>query len=168
MTEEFRPMRRRRQELSCSECEAILLRGTYGVLAVLGDNDYPYGVPVNYVWLDGCICFHTALSGHKVDALRRHDKVSFTVVDKDDVVPTEYTTYFRSVIAFGRAEIIEDEEEKRKALAALGDRFYPHQDEALEKEMARGFNRLLMVRIRIAHLSGKEAIELVRMRPKGE
>lgn len=157
-------MRRKRQELSPEQCNEILGRATYGVLSVLGDGDYPYGVPVNFVVHDGRIYFHTAMAGHKVDAMRRHAKVSLTVVDKDQVVPEEYTTYFRSVIIFGHARFIEDEQEKSETLAWLGDHFYPNHDEALKKEMAKGFKHLHMVEIVIDHLTGKEAIELVRMR----
>lgn len=157
-------MRRKRQELPAEECREILCRATYGVLSVLGDGDYPYGVPVNFVFHDGKIYFHTALTGHKVDAMKRHDKVSLTVVDKDDVVKEEYTTYFRSVIAFGRVRFIEDDTEKRQALVWLGQRFNPGDDAGLEHEIAKGFSHLYMVEITIDHLSGKEAIELVRQR----
>jgi nitroimidazol reductase NimA-like FMN-containing flavoprotein (pyridoxamine 5'-phosphate oxidase superfamily) len=155
-------MRRKRQELSVERCNEILERATYGVLSVLGDGDYPYGVPVNFVFHGGKIYFHTALSGHKVDAMRRHDKVSLTVVDKDEVMPEEYTTYFRSVIAFGHVRFIDDEAEKRQALVRLGQRFNPGDDAGLEHEIAKGFNHLYMVEITIDHLSGKEAIELVK------
>lgn len=159
-------MRRIRQQLPDEKCDEILDRGTYGVLSVLGDNGYPYGVPVNYVYHGGKIYFHCALSGHKIDAMRAHDKVSFTVVDKDDVVKEEYTTYFRSVIAFGRVRFLEDEAEKRQALTWLGQRFNPGDDEGLAKEIARGFNHLYMVEITIDHLTGKESIELVNAAKK--
>jgi nitroimidazol reductase NimA-like FMN-containing flavoprotein (pyridoxamine 5'-phosphate oxidase superfamily) len=159
-------MRRKRQELSKEQCEEIIRRAAYGVLCVAGDNDYPYGVPVNYVYHEGKIYFHTALTGHKVDAMRKHDKVSMTIVDKDDVVKEEYTTYFRSVILFGHVRFIEDEAEKRQALTWLGQRFNPGDDEGLEHEIAKGFNHLHIIEISIDHLSGKEAIELVRMRDK--
>ena len=82
MATEFRAMRRMRQELPKDETVAILSSGTYGVLSVIGDNGYPYGVPVNYVYRDGHIYLHAALSGHKVDAMRKNDKVSFTIVAK--------------------------------------------------------------------------------------
>lgn len=97
----FREMRRKRQMLSAKESEEILRRMTNGTLALHGDGGYPYAVPVSYVYSDGRIYFHTAMQGHKVDALMRDDKVSFCVVEQDDVKPAEFTTYFRSVIAFG-------------------------------------------------------------------
>lgn len=163
-TDGFRPMRRIRQQLPDEEVAQILERGTYGVLSVLGENGYPYGVPVNYVFHGGKIYFHSALNGHKVDAMKAHDKVSFTVVDKDTVVKDEYTTYFRSVIAFGRVRFLEDEAEKMAALTWLGERFNPGDKEGLGKEIAKGFTHLHMVEITVDHLTGKESIELVRSR----
>ena len=97
---EFREMRRKRQQLAEEEI-AILEKATTGTLALLGDNDYPYAVPISYVYHDGKLYFHSALTGHKVDAIRKCDKASFCVIEKDDVQPEKYTTFFRSVIAFG-------------------------------------------------------------------
>lgn len=157
----FREMRRKRQMLSAKESEEILRRMTNGTLALHGDGGYPYAVPVSYVYSNGRIYFHTATQGHKVDALMRNDKVSFCVVEQDDVKPAEFTTYFRSVIAFGRARILTDETEKRAALQLLADK-YSSGMPGLETEIAKGFRHLLMVEIDIEHLTGKESIELVR------
>jgi len=160
----FRPMRRARQQLSEEAALDILQKGTSGTLALLGDDDYPYAVPISYVYADGKIYFHSAMSGHKVDAIRRHDKASFCVIALDDVKPQEYTTYFRSVIAFGRISIIEDEVERMEALRLLGRRHNPGDDEGLRKEIEKGFAHVLMIRLDVEHLTGKEAIELVRKR----
>ena len=94
----FREMRRKKQELSQQEVADILHKGTPGVLALLGDNDYPYAVPISYVYDGGKIYFHSAKSGHKIDAIQKTAKASFCVIDQDLVVPEEYTTYFSSVI----------------------------------------------------------------------
>ena len=158
----FREMRRKKQALSLQECIEILNSGTSGVLAVYGDDDYPYAVPVSYVYHDDKIFFHGAKKGHRVDAVRKNQKVSFCVVDKDQVVPDEYTTYFRSVIVFGQARILEDEEEKRNAINALAKKYAPNHDEghrqqAIDKE----YNATCMIELKIEHMSGKEAIELV-------
>lgn len=106
------------------------------------------------------------MSGHKVDAIRACDKASFCVIDQDCVKPAEYTTYFRSVIAFGTIHIVEDETEKLKMAKILGNRYNPHQEEALQKELEHGLNRMLAIRFDIEHLTGKEAIELVRAHQK--
>ena len=97
----FRKMRRKRQSLSTDECVAILERMPNGTLALYGDDGYHYAVPVSYVYADGKIYFHSAMQGHKVDAVRRNGNVSFCVVEQDDVKTAEFTPYFRSVIVFG-------------------------------------------------------------------
>ena len=114
--DKFRAMRRLRQQLSEEESISILQKSTAGTLALLGDNDYPYAVPISHVYADGRLYFHSALSGHKVDAIRKCDKASFCVIAQDDVQPEKYTTFFRSVIAFGRIHIIEDEAEKAEGV----------------------------------------------------
>ncbi len=162
--ETFRDMRRKRQQLSEAESIEILQQSTSGTLALLGDHDYPYAVPISYVYHDGRLYFHSALTGHKVDAVRRCDKASFCVIAQDQVKPEEYTTYFRSVIAFGRVHIIEDEAEKLATARMLGNRYHPNDDERLQKELESGLSRMLMIRFDIEHLTGKEAIELVRGR----
>ena len=160
----FREMRRKRQQLSDEESISILQKATSGTLALLGDNGYPYAVPISYVYSDSKLYFHSALSGHKNDAIRNCDKASFCVIDKDDVQPEKYTTFFRSVIAFGRIHIIEDETEKLAMARMLGNRYNPNNDESLQKEIESGLSRMLMICFDIEHLTGKEAIELVRQR----
>ena len=161
---DFRSMRRNRQQLSEEESIEILQKATSGVLALLGDNGYPYAVPISYVYADGKIYFHSALSGHKVDAIRSCDKASFCVIEQDDVKPEKYTSFFRSVIAFGRIHIEEDEAEKLAIARLLGNRYNPKHEEALQKEIEGGLSRMLAIRLDIEHLTGKEAIELVRQR----
>ena len=157
-------MRRVRQQLTREEAVTILRSATAGVLAVNGDNGYPYAVPVSYVYADGKIYFHSALQGHKIDAICHDPRVSFCVIGKDNVKPQEFTTYFRSVIAFGKVRIIEDDDEKMTALRMLLARYSDDTvtAEMTNEEIAGGFKRLLMLEIAIEHLSGKEAIELVR------
>ena len=166
--EPFRAMRRLRQQLSEEESIAILRKSTSGTLALLGDHGYPYAVPISYVYADGRLYFHSALSGHKIDAIRACDKASFCVVGQDEVHPEHYTTFFRSVIAFGRVHIVEDETEKLAAARLLGDRYNPNHEKALQEELEKGFRRMLMIRFDIEHLTGKEAIELVRGRHEAE
>ncbi|WP_336525715.1 pyridoxamine 5'-phosphate oxidase family protein [Bacteroides acidifaciens] len=159
---EFRKMRRFRQQLTESDCYAILSMGTSGTLALLGDNGYPYAVPISYVYADGKLYFHSARTGHKIDAIRQHDKASFCVIAADDIHPSEFTTYFRSVIAFGRIQIIESEDERMYAASLLGARYNPGDDTGLQKELEKGLSHMLVLRLDIEHLTGKEAIELVR------
>ena len=162
--DKFRAMRRLRQQLSEEESISILRKSTAGTLALQGDNDYPYAVPISYVYANGRLYFHSALSGHKVDAIRKCDKASFCVIEQDEVHPEKFTTFFRSVIAFGRIHIIEKEAEKLETARMLGNRYNPNQEEALQKELENGLSRMLMIRFDIEHLTGKEAKELMKQR----
>lgn len=159
---QFREMRRKAQQLSQADSVAVLERATSGTLAVLGDDGYPYAVPLSYVYADGKLFFHSALAGHKVDAIRRCDKASFCVVDTDEVHPGEFTTYFRSVIAFGRVRIVDDPAEKRESARRLGARYNPGDEPALQRELDKGLAHMHVIEFSIEHLTGKQAIELTR------
>ena len=157
----FPEMRRKRQQLSREEAEAVLTRGTSGVLAVAGADGYPYAVPLSYVYQNGKLWFHCAKSGHKLDAIRREDKASFCVIDQDQVAPEEYTTYFRSAIAFGRVRILEDAGEIQAAIDLLARRYAPgdsreHRQAAIRREAGA----MYMLELTVEHLTGKEAKEL--------
>ena len=158
----FRPMRRVRQQLTAEACNEILRNATSGTLAVLGDGDYPYAVPLSFVYSDGVIYSHSAKSGHKIDAIRNHDKASFCIVAMDDVYAEEYTTYFRSVIAFGRITIVSSSEEKQEGAKLLGRKYNPGDEAGLTRELARSLDHMELLRLDIEHLSGKQAIELFR------
>ncbi len=159
----FREMRRKKQSLPPADCAAILKRGTSGVLALLGDEGYPYAVPLSYVYDGQNIYFHSAKTGYKLDAIRAHAKASFCVIGQDHIVPQEYTTYFRSVIAFGTVLILEDDAEKREAIQALALKYAPEASaENREAAINREWAQLCMLKLSIEHLSGKEAIELVK------
>ncbi|MGI6269208.1 MAG: pyridoxamine 5'-phosphate oxidase family protein [Candidatus Howiella sp.] len=158
----FREMRRKGQALPVSVCEEILHRVTAGVLAVEGDGGYPYAVPLSFVYDAGKLYFHCAKEGHKLDAIRRNAKASFCVVDQDRVVPEKYTTYFRSVIAFGTVRVLEEAEEKRAAIEKLAAKYSPSQgDAARAAAIQSGWRPLCMLELTVQHLSGKQAIELV-------
>lgn len=155
-------MRRHRQQLSREECERILNRCTSGVLALAGDSGYPYAVPLSYVYADGAIIFHSAVEGHKVDAIKRDNRCSFCVIEQDEIKPAEFTTYFRSVIAFGRIRLLENADEKVQALRFLGRRYSPGDEPGLQREIDKSLDHVLLLRLNIDHLSGKQAIELLQ------
>ena len=163
----FREMRRKRQQLSEAECVDILQTNTSGVLAVCGDDGYPYAVPLSYVYDGGALYVHCAKTGHKLDAIKACDKVSFCIVDRDHVVPEEYTTHYRSVILFGRARILEQEQEIRNAIEKLAIKYHPTDGKAnRDAEIERSCKALCMVKIEIEHMTGKEAIELAKSKQK--
>ena len=156
-------MRRSKQQLTEAENIEILKQGTYGVLSVTGEDGYPYGVPVNYVYEDGKIYIHGANAGHKIDAVRRNPKVTFCVVDKSDVIKEEYTTRYRSVIAFGKARIVADEREILAAAEKLAIRFWPedtkeHRDRVIHNDI----KVLGIIEIELEHVTGKQQKGLVK------
>lgn len=161
----FREIRRnKKQILSKDESVDILKNATSGVLSLLGDEDYTYGVPMSHVYHEGKLYFHCARKGHKADALDKHNKVSFTVIDKDQVVDEEYTTYYRSVIAFGRARFIDDKDEQRKIMPYFVSKFSPEHLEGGPAEIEKQLPALRIIEFDIEHISGKEAIELAKAR----
>lgn len=157
----FREMRRARQLLSMDKTVAVLKRCTNGVLACSGDADYPYAVPLSYVYHDHKIYFHCAKTGYKIDAITKNPKVSFAVVDQDVIVSKEYTSYFRSVILFGTARITEGDE-WFKGFDALVDKYSGDRPAEEKEKEINGCARSHIIAIDIEHLTGKEAKELVK------
>lgn len=157
----FREMRRNKQLLSMEDTISVMNRCTNGVLACLGDEDYPYAVPVSFVYYNEKVYFHSAKSGHKVDAVAKNPKVSFAVIDEDTIVSKEYTSYFRSVIAFGKARIAESEE-RIEAFKALVEKYSGDQPEEAKLKEVMGCMQSYIFAIDVEHITGKEAIEFVR------
>ena len=160
----FREMRRKNQDIPREACLEILQRRENGVLALLGDGDYPYAVPLNHVCMDEKLYFHCAVEGHKIDAIRRCDKASYCVIDADEVDIAQTTTRYRSVIAFGRVRMVEDEALKRSILMQLGLRFCPGMEDKILSEIDASIARTGVVEFTIEHISGKENKDLARQR----
>ena len=116
---------------------------------------------MNFVYKDGKIYFHCAKNGHKLDAIKQNKKVSFFVIEKDEVDSEKLTTLFRSVVVFGKAEIMENEEKINSAMLSFGLK-YNNDINAVKKEIERERSGLCCVEITIEHITGKQAIELLR------
>ena len=157
----FQKMRRFKQELQQNEIERILRHNTSGVLALIDTDGYPYSVPLSYVYSDDKIYFHSAKSGHKIAAIKNCNKATFCVIDKDDVQPEKYTTFYKSVIAFGNVEIVGDNAETLYAIKELGEKYYPNHDKELQTEIEKFKSAFLIIRFDIEHITGKQAKELV-------
>ena len=162
----FRKMAKSHKQISQEECVEILANQPRGVLSVLGDDDYPYGLPINHFYCpeDGKLYFHSGRNGHKADAVRKHDKASFCVVAQDDVVPSRFTTRYRSVIAFGRVREVQDAAEKRESMIALARRYGMGHMERGNAEIEESWDHLLMIALDIEHMPGKESLELTESR----
>lgn len=132
-------------------------------LACLGDEDYPYAVPLSYVYCNDKIYFHSAKAGHKIDAIKKNPKVSFSVIDEDTIVSEKYTTYFRSVITFGKARIVEGDE-WLEAFEALVEKYSGDQPEEAKRKEITGCSQAYIIAIDVEHITGKEAIEYVNVK----
>ena len=153
----FREMRRYKQALTEDECAEILRRERRGVLATLGDDGYPYAVPLNFVYEDGKIYFHCAAEGHKIDAIRRCDKASFCVTEQGERAPGEWWFKVRSVIAFGRVRMLEDRDEVLSRVRALGLKYAA--PDYVEKEIQKDGKRVQCLELTIEHMTGKRVNE---------
>ncbi len=152
----FREMHRIKQQLSREECIEILKNEPRGVLSVLGDDDYPYGLPINHFYCetDGKLYFHGGKQGHRIDAVKRHDKVSFCVYDKGFRREGEWALNIRSVIVFGRIECVEDREKTIEISRLLSHKFT--DDEAyIDREIEKSGPGTLLLALTPEHMTGK-------------
>ena len=152
----FREMLRKKQQLPEEECIEILKNELRGVLSVIGDDDYPYGMPINHFYCeeDGKIYFHSGRKGHKIDAMKRHAKASFCVYDQGFRREGEWTLNIRSVIVFGRIEFIEDRETIYEIARRLSYKF-TDDEEYIEHEIVRSGPGTLMFALVPEHMTGK-------------
>lgn len=188
----FYPMRRHKQQLSQEKCFEILEKGSSGTLALLDKQRFPYSVPLSYVFFPGkateaqipesqilhpngekpasaetqdnlgSIYFHSALEGHKIDAIRNCAKASFCVIAADDVIPEKFTTAYLSVIVFGEIRIVKDDKNRKLGLELLGRKYSPNFEEAMQSEIANAFDRTAIIELKIEKITGKEGLELTK------
>ena len=160
-----RTMRRHRQQLDQAACEEILAKNTSGVLALSGDDGYPYAVPLSYVWAEGKLIFHGAKAGHKLDAMHREPRASFCVIGADEIVPERYTTHYRSVICFGRMRVVEEPDEMRRLTLLLGEKYWPGHIKEGHEEIDGAMSRLCVFVMDVERVTGKQAVELLKEEP---
>lgn len=152
----FREMMRKKQQISREECIEVLKSQPRGVLSVLGDEGYPYGMPMNhwYCEADGKLYFHSGMKGHRTDAMQTCDKASFCVYDEGYRREGEWALNIRSVIAFGRLQVVTDQQKMMEFIWQLGDKFTDDKD-YLEREIAQALDHTLVFALEIEHMTGK-------------
>lgn len=152
----FREMRRFKQKISRNECLEILRTEKRGVLSVVGDDGYPYSVPMNFYYdeEEGKLYFHCAREGHKIDAINNCNKVCFTTWNSGHKKEGDWAYYVTSVIAMGRAELISDSDVIGDKLRKLALKYFPTAEE-IEKVMASSASKVQMIVLNIEHLTGK-------------
>ena len=158
--EMFREMRRKKKEISIDMAKQLLQPSRRGVLAVNGDDGYPYAIPINYIYDEEAqkIYFHGAKAGHKVDALRACDKVCFTVYGNETVRTESWAPFMQSVVVFGRCHLMEAGSEASQRLKQLAMKYYP-SEQLVDEEIAQSGKAVQVFEIEIEHMSGKEVQE---------
>lgn len=152
----IREMRRKDKLMDKAAAEQVLLEQTHGVLACLGDDDYPYAVPLSYAYENGKLWFHcSSAGGNKLDAIKRQPKVSFCVVSRDDIVQKDITTHFTSVIVFGQARILTDPAEIAHAAQIILDKYCPDYPEEGRQYTAKTMGKFFIVEIDAELITGK-------------
>ena len=152
----MREVARKKQALTREECIEILKNEPRGVLSVLGDDDYPYGMPIDHWYCeeDGKIYFHTGKKGHRTDALKKHDKVSYCVYDEGFRREGEWALNIKSVIVFGRIRFLEDHEKAIEITRKLSYK-YTRDAEYIEEEIRKSGPNVLVLELTPEHMTGK-------------
>lgn len=154
--ENFRKMRRFKQEISREECIEVLQNAPRGILTFRGENGYPYAIPLNqyYDVSDGKLYFHCAKEGLKLDLLAKNNKVCFTVMDEGFVKPNEWAKNIKSVVCLGHIEHVQDHAFVLQQCRKLAGKFYP-TEASIEEEMQRAGNRVAVLAMTVDRMTGK-------------
>lgn len=156
----FREIRKKKNEISSDAAKELLRCSRRGVLAVNGDNNYPYAIPVNYLYDEEAqkIYFHGAKAGHKVDSLKACDKVCFTVISQEIVKEEPWAPFLQSVVVFGRCHLVENQEDCIRLVKKFAMKYYP-DEKLVDEEVKISGKAVQMFEIEIEHFSGKEVQE---------
>lgn len=150
----FKEIRRKEREIETTEAIEILKKCDYGILSTVGEDGYAYGIPVNYVYANNSIYFHSAVEGHKLDNIKNNNKVSFCVVGQTCILPDKFSTKYESVIIFGRATEVFDNE-KNTILLEIVNKYSPDYIEKGKEYITNSSAATKMIKISIEHISGK-------------
>lgn len=156
----FRELVRKKKQIPQEECIRILKDEPRGVLSVLGDNDYPYGMPMNHFYNeeDGKIYFHCGKMGHRLDALKKHDKISFCVYDEGYRKEGEWALNIKSVVVFGRMRVVND----LKKVVYISDKLsrkFTKDDAYIKEEIEKYASQTLLLELTPEHICGKLVTE---------
>lgn len=156
----FREVRRKKNELAIETAKRLLINERRAVLAVNGDNGYPYAVPINFLYCpeEEKIYFHGSRVGHKIDSLKADDRVCLTVYG--NVTPSEddWAPYVQSIVVFGRCRLMTDQTKAIESLRKLAAKYYPDEKTA-EEEVAAAGKAVQMLELTIEHCTGKQIQE---------
>lgn len=156
----FREIRRKKNEIEIYIAKDLLKKSRRGVIALNGDDGYPYAIPLNYLYDEEKekIYFHGSRKGYRVDSIKKSDKVCFTVYGDERIKKEEWAPFVKSVVVFGKCHLIEDEEESLTILKQFAMKYYPDENMIMD-EIKRSGKAAQMFEICIEHISGKEVQE---------
>ena len=157
----FADMIKKKLLLTENECYEVIVNSTSGVLSLAGTNGYPYTVPLSYACAEGKLWFHGAKKGYKMDCVKENPKAAFCIVDKDIIIPSKLTSHFRSVNIFGTVRVLESDEERRKALNYLVDRYSSKFKKIGDEEIERLWSVTATYALEIEHITGKASIAIL-------
>lgn len=156
----FRKIRKKQNEISVEQAKQLLINERRAVLALNGDDGYPYAVPINfwYCEADETIYFHGSRTGHKVDSLKRSDKVCLTVYGNEQIKDEPWAPFVQSAVVFGRCRLIQDQERAVELVRQFACKYYPDKN-LVEEEIAVSGKAVQMYALSVEHISGKEVQE---------
>ena len=156
----FRAIRKKKNGISQDEAKKLLRSSRRGVLAVNGDEGYPYAIPINYLYDEenNKIIFHGAKAGHKVDSIKKNDKICFTVFGNETIMEENWVPYLQSVVVFGRCHLVENRDDIISLVKKFALKYYPNED-MVNEEIVNSGKGVQMFEIKIEHLSGKKVQE---------
>ncbi len=150
----FKELRRVDRKISLADIAELLNKCDYGVLSTMGEDGYPYGVPISYIYMNGAIYFHSATEGHKLENINYHKKGSFCVVGNTEILADKFTTNYVSAIAFGVLKEVA-EEEKEQALLGFLEKYSSAHMEKGKAYIASSAHQTKVIKLSIKHVSGK-------------
>lgn len=148
-------MRRKEKAMTEAETLEVLEKAEYGVLSTISADNTPYGVPMNFVYVDGAIYFHCAPEGHRIENITANPNVCLTVVDSVVLMPEKFNTQYRSVTVFGTIAPVSDTEEKKKGLIAVSDKLSPEHHAAGMEYIENAFSKVTVLKMEITGMTGK-------------
>ncbi len=153
-------MRRFGQQTTQEEAFELVKDSKIGVLSLMGDDGYPYGIYMDYFYdsKNNKLYFHGANEGHKIDSIRRLDKCSFTILSKPTKLDSEWFNRYTSVVIFGRIKEVLDNNIKINILKNLGNKYYPSKSE-VDKMVGRPLDNVSILELSIEHITGKRILE---------
>lgn len=152
----FHEMRRKDRTAGEEVINRLLQQGEYGVLATVGENGYPYSVPLNYVYMNEAVYFHCATVGQKLENIKNSDRVSFCIVENAAVIPAIFSTSYESIILFGKAALVTELGEKTEVLVKLVEKYSAGYEEQGFEAIQKALERTNVVKIQIEHITGKK------------